>query len=407
MQIISIEPTPSPNTMKINVDQSLPKGEKRTYDKANKSSAPAFIQQLLDIKGVTSVFRTADFIAIDRNPKGDWQAILAEAQHILGTGGRSGAGAGTGVEGSAGADAGTGAEVSAGANTGTGAEVDPNEHSTFGEAQVWIQSFRGIPMQIRVRSGLEEFRAALPARFTDAAIQAGTASPNLIRERTLKDAGIRYGELAEIGEQIAAELDASYDDERLKELVRKSLETGTEGIMPPEELKDLSIVELAERMAHEDWKVRYAALQRIKPSLETLPLLIQALGDPQSSVRRLATVYLGDIREPQILPHLFKALQDSSVSVRRTAGDTLSDLGDPAAVGPMIEAMADPNKLVRWRAARFLYEVGDASAVPALQAALVDSEFEVRLQAKLALARIEGGSAAEGSVWQQMTRRNE
>ena len=89
MRIVSIEPTPSPNSMKINVDQPLPKGEKRTYDKQNRSSAPASIQALLDIPGVTSVFRTADFLAIDRNPKADWQAILTKTQELLGTVGGS------------------------------------------------------------------------------------------------------------------------------------------------------------------------------------------------------------------------------------------------------------------------------------------------------------------------------
>ena len=111
------------------------------------------------------------------------------------------------------------------------------EHASFGEAQVFLQTFRGIPMQIRVRSGTKNsaprclpgspMRRSPPVR----------APPNLIRERTLMDAGIRYGELAEIGEQIAAELDASFDDARLKELVHLSLAAGTEGELQPEELK--------------------------------------------------------------------------------------------------------------------------------------------------------------------------
>ena len=57
---------------------------------------------------------------------------------------------------------------------------------------------------------------------------------------------------------------------------------------------------------------------------------------------------------------------------------------------------------MRWRAAMFLYEVGDESAIPALEKALDDPEFEVRMQAKMALARIQGGKEAEGSIWQQM-----
>ncbi|CFJ51935.1 Conserved virulence factor C [Mycobacterium tuberculosis] len=62
---------------------------------------------------------------------------------------------------------------------------------------------------------------------------------------------------------------------------------------------------------------------------------------------------------------------------------------------------------MRWRAARFLFEVGDESALEALQEAQNDPEFEVSLQVKMALERIESGEAASGTVWQQMTRRNE
>jgi HEAT repeat protein len=169
-----------------------------------------------------------------------------------------------------------------------------------------------------------------------------------------------------------------------------------------------SAAELAGRLRAPDWKTRYAALQRLVPSLETLPLLAGLLGDDNASVRRLAVVYIGDIREPEALPHLFRALHDPSPAVRRTAGDTLSDIGDPAAIPAMIEALRDSNKLVRWRAARFLYEVGDDTAAPALRELAEDEpEFEIRMQANLALERIEGGHAAEGSVWQQMTRRNQ
>jgi HEAT repeat protein len=51
----------------------------------------------------------------------------------------------------------------------------------------------------------------------------------------------------------------------------------------------------------------------------------------------------------------------------------------------------------------FLYEVGDDKALPALKTAQQDPEFEVSLQVKLAIARIEHGEEAKGSVWKQMT----
>jgi HEAT repeat protein len=364
--------------MKVNLDESLPKGAKRTYTAADKA-APETFRRILEIAGVTAIFHTADFIAVDRTSKGDWQLILSHIRTILGS------------------DESVAAGIPGGAV--------PND--SFGEAAVLMQTFRSIPLQIRVRSGVEEVRRAMPERFVESAMKAGNASPNLIKERKLEEIGIRYGELDEIADQIVQELDASYDAERLNELVKAAEAAGMGGDMAaPVSRKELSQEELELLLDDPDWKKRYAALQQIKPATKTIHLLAKAIRDPQSSVRRLAAVYLGDMREPEAFPYLFQALRDDSVSVRRTAGDTLSDIGDAAAIGPMIEALRDKNKLVRWRAARFLYETGDDSALPALREAADDAEFEVRMQVKMAIERIEGGAVAEGSVWQQMTRRN-
>src|SRR5699024_3361122 len=152
-----------------------------------------------------------------------------------------------------------------------------------------------------------------------------------------------------------------------------------------------------------NWKDRYAALDRLDPTLEDLPILNKALDDEKASIRRLATAYLGMIEEPEVLPYLYKALKDKAVNVRRTAGDCLSDLGFKEAMPAMIESLKDPSRIVRWRAAMFLYEIGDESAMPALEESADDPEFEVRMQIKLALERIKGGEDAKGSVWHQMT----
>lgn len=383
MKIISIEPTPSPNSMKLNMDESLPAGVRKTYTKKNSTDAPDNVQRLLAVQGVISVFHAADFIALDRTSKGDWQLILAKAREIFGE-----------AQGE-------------GSTSGNDLPLEQTQaEAAFGEAQVLVQMFRGIPLQVRVRAGNEEARVAMPERFTQAAVRAGTASPNLIKERKLEELGVRYGELKDIAGEVVQELDASYDDARVESLVSSvMLETD----VPPssEAAEEGGSGATLEQLRHSDWKLRYAALQKIQPSLETLPLLVHALQDENTSIRRLATVYLGDIKEPEVLPFLYRALEDDTPSVRRTAGDTLSDLGDPAAMPAMAKALKDRNKLVRWRAARFLYEVGDNSVLKDLQEAADDAEFEVRMQVKIALERIEGGHAAEGSVWQQMTRRNE
>ncbi|MFD2670277.1 conserved virulence factor C family protein [Marinicrinis sediminis] len=374
MKIVSIEPTPSPNTMKLNMDTTVDRA--RTYTPEYADKAPAYMQRILAIPDVKSVFQTADFIAVDRKPNRDWKAILNQIRAVFG-------------------------------------EHDTDSHSAsaddhFGEVKVYVQVFRKIPMQIRVKTELSEVRETLSPRFVEASMRAGMSSPNLIKERKLEDWGVRYGEPAEIAADVQAEIEASYDEARLH-----ALEEQAKKVQPGEEieivLQDWSVEELLPIMDDPDWRRRYAAFEQMEPVPEMMPVIKKALHDDNVSIRRLAVVYLGEIKEYEgLLELLIDALRDASASVRRTAGDTLSDLGDPAATAAMCEALKDKNKLVRWRAARFLYEVGEDHALPALREAEDDPEFEVSLQVRMAIERMEGGEKAAGTVWQQMTRlRNE
>ncbi len=372
MKIVSVEPTPSPNSMKLNLDEKLPVGVSHNYTPENKRKAPDYIQRLLEIPGVKGVFQVMDFIALERNPKADWRDILAQARGVLGA-----------------------------TDEYAREEVSPVKEDAFGEVQVFVQMFRGLPMQIKLEAGGEQKRVGLPERFMKAAMEAQSASQNLVMERKWEDRGVRYGTMKEIGEEVAQEIAAAYDEERLRQLVAQAF-VQKEGEGPKEEALSGAAVE--GMLDDPDWEKRFAALERMNPTAEDIPVLHKALHDTKTSIRRLAVVYLGMIESKQVLPLLFEALKDKSPVVRRTAGDTLSDLGDPAAIGPMTEALKDSNKLVRWRAARFLYEVGDETALPALRLAQDDPEFEVSLQVKMALERIEGGEAASGTVWQQMTR---
>lgn len=376
MKLLSIEPTPSPNTMKLNIDVRLDPGIRLNYGKnSDAAGAAPLIVRLLEVNGVKSVFQTSDFIAIDRKGNADWALILDGVREAFG-------------------------------QSGDGAVTDNvTEAGGFGEVHVRVQAFRGIPMQIRARSSGQEYRAAMSERFTNAVSEA--AGSTMIRERKLEELGVRYGEPQEVLEEIQRELEAAYPDTRLQSLVLQAKEAGPEAA-PPAPPAPLTGDEVMRALGSQEWQERYAALERLKPAPEDLPVLAQALRDSQMSIRRLAVVYLGDLRTPETMPLLFTALKDSSGSVRRTAGDTLSDLGDPTAISPMIEALTDSNKLVRWRAARFLYEAGDDSALEALRSiAGSEPEFEVKLQAEMAVARIERGEEAAGSVWQQMTRMRE
>jgi hypothetical protein len=374
MKILSIEPTPSPNSMKLNMDQSLPNGQTYNVNRQNQDDAPEYIKKLIAIDGVTGIFQVTNFIAIERNPKADWKVILPQVREVFDE------------------------------NT-----VDTKEHpnqalidEAFGEVNVFIQVFKGIPMQIKLTVGSEEIRVGLPERFKDAVMKAEPSSANLVMERKWEEQGVRYGDLQEVGDDVAEEISAAYDDERLERLVVQAFKQETD---PTDMEEGISSSLVAERLNDPDWKVRYAALERMRLSEDEIPIIEKALTDSKTSIRRLATAYLGDIGGSEVLPLLYKALKDKSAVVRRTAGDALSDVGDPAAIGAMSEALKDPNKLVRWRAARYMFEVGDETGVDALREAQDDEEFEVSLQVKIALERIEGGEEAEGSIWQQMTRK--
>ncbi|HZG81932.1 MAG TPA: NifU N-terminal domain-containing protein, partial [Brevibacillus sp.] len=83
MKLLSIEPTPSPNVMKLNVDERLPDGVQRVYTKEKAENVPDLMAKLLAIDGVVSIFHTADFLALERKSNADWQKILTQAREIL------------------------------------------------------------------------------------------------------------------------------------------------------------------------------------------------------------------------------------------------------------------------------------------------------------------------------------
>lgn len=370
MRLKAIEPTPSPNTMKLIVDEALENGNIH-LKKGAEEEAPEQLKQLLQIDGVKSLYYVADFIALDRNPKYDWKPILAKAREVFG-------------------------EVldDDASNTNNMSKAD------FGEVNVFIQKFRGIPMQVKVLEGEEEHRFGLPDRFMDAILKAQASSDNVVMERQWIEQSARYGEAKHIGEEVVEEISAAYDQNRLDKLIDAAYKVnesqGTNKL-------DMSYKVTEEMLRQSDWRKRYAALEQMKPTLEDLSILSIALDDEKASIRRLATVYLGMLEDKAVMPYLEKALNDKTVTVRRTAGDCFSDLGYQEGIPIMINALKDKSKLVRWRAAMFLYEVGDESAIEALREAQDDPEFEVSLQVKMALERIQGGKEAKGSVWKQMT----
>jgi hypothetical protein len=369
VKIESIEPTPSPNTMKVLLDRELEAGKSNNYKKDQMEGAPSIIKEILQIEGIKGVYHVADFLAVERNAKFDWQELLPQVRKAFGEETQESA-----------------------------AHSQMEEH--FGEVNVAVQMFKGIPMQVKVTDGEEEKRFSLPGPFMEALSNAQQEGDNVVLLRKWKEHGVRYGDLDEIGNDVVEELIAAYPSTRLESLAQQAKESRPDA--QPVRRKKQKIT--MDDLNAPDWQTRYQKLESMdSPTIEDLPLLEIALEDEKVSIRRLAVVYLGMIEDEQVLPLLYKGMQDKSASVRRTAGDCLSDLGFKKAMHTMVRALEDKSKLVRWRAAMFLYEEGDESALQGLKAAENDPEFEVKLQVKMAIERIEGGEEAKGSVWKQMT----
>jgi hypothetical protein len=357
--------------MKINLDEELPMGKSNNYKKDSAAGAPEVVVKILDIDGVKGVYHVADFLAVERNAKYDWKVILPEVRKAFGEDSEENVGGAPAI----------------------------NEH--YGEIKALVQVYKGIPMQVKLTDGTEEKRFGLPDLFIKSIVEVQTPEDNVVMVRRWKELGVRYGEFEQVGNEVVEELLAAYPPERLQELVDSAKNPAQEAQIKSSK-KKIRIKE--SDLDHPDWRVRYQLLEQMEdPTEEDLPMLEKALNDEKASIRRLSTVYLGMIEDKEALPLLYKALRDKTVTVRRTAGDCLSDLGHPEAMDEMMAALNDSSKLVRWRAAMFLYEVGDERALPALKQAENDPEFEVAMQVKLAIARIEHGEEAKGSVWKQMT----
>ena len=370
MEIVRVEPTPSPNTMKIVLSFKKEDRSSNTYTEVNDHN-PEFINRILQLDGIKSVFHVMDFIAVDKRPKENWDTLLKDVT----------------------------AAISGSDQEEDFAENQVNEH--FGEVKVEVLKFKGIPYQIKLTTQEEEKRKQLPEVYIDSMLKATKDSDNVVFLRKWEDLGVRYGEVEEVLATVQEEILALYPKEKLEALVEEAL---TSDITIPE--KQFVHVDKETFEQEEDWKVKLRMLNDFPtPTEDDYPLLDVALNDEKPQVRRMAIVLLGMIESKETLPYLYKGMKDKVVSVRRTAGDCLSDLGFKEALPVMIEALEDPQKIVRWRAAMFIFDEGDETALEALKKRQDDPAFDVKLQVQMAIERIENGEEALGSVWKQMANR--
>jgi len=123
----------------------------------------------------------------------------------------------------------------------------------------------------------------------------------------------------------------------------------------------------------------------------------------EPEMRQYLALVLGRTRDREAVPLLLEALQDPDDKTRIYVLWALGTLGDRRARGALEAALADPDAGLRKTAAFALGEMGDRAAVPRLTAALDDATADVRWNAALSLARL--GSDAGLPVLETMVDR--
>ncbi|MEO0349211.1 MAG: virulence factor [Cyanobacteria bacterium P01_A01_bin.15] len=382
MRLLSIETTPSPNCIKLNLDETISSKALTLQKDSRLPNIPEVAQHLLEIEAIQSVFVVQDFITLTRQGSADWQPILAKAADVIGIAADADAKLLTQVAGPREPDAGTPA-------------------SNLGLLDVAVQMFRGIPVQVRaIAADGQQARVALPERFAQVLQRTITATEaNYVAERRWEPYQAPAGDPGQVAQLVADEIDSLFDPQDLTRIEAAAVANGAAS------MRETTHQTLIAELGHPDWKCRLKALQQIDVTAETLAPVVALIDDEKSTIRRWAAALLGaSTLEDAVDPLCRLVRQDPSPMVRRTAGDALGDIGSPRALTTMAQALADSSKLVRWRAARFLNELGDRTVVEALRGAVAqEAEFDVRVEMAAALERIEGGGDTQLPMWMRLT----
>ena len=384
MKLSSLETTPNPNCMKLNLDEQIVEKPLSLQRGQTEENVPDAVKQLLDIEGVREAFLAPHFITLTRKGNADWQPILSEAARLLGVAENAAPGLLAKPKAS---------------DTTPAAETSLN----LGFVEITVLVFRDLPAQVRVLGASEQARVNLPERFNQALQRALLATgANYVEERHWEPYPPRHGQPEEVAKMVADEVASLIDEEELARREKAAI-AGDQAPAPTDEKAKQE--DLLAQLSSSDWKVRLKAIPKLEINADTFPALVNTLDDEKAAIRRWAAALLGASEMPSAVEPLSQVvLNDSSVVVRRTAGDALSDLGNVQAIPTMCQALEDSSKLVRWRAARFLNETGDETAVEALQKASErESELDVRLEIEAASERITGGGERQLPMWMRLS----
>jgi len=297
MKLVAIEPTPSPNNLKIIVEPAFT-GRGVTYDKASRDMPP-IIEDIVGLRGVKSVYAVSDFLAVERHPKHDWHDVMNEIRRAFGE------------------------DVP---------EVEASQMAAdYEPVHVSVQFVLDVPMQLKLVKGDSEKRVGLSKRFVDAALDVQAQVKNVIQDRRWVEQAPRYGELEDVSVVAQEELEAAYPEERVARIVARAFG------------READYEANANQLQSDDWKARLAFLDELEITPDNMVYFRRALEDKVMAIRRQAVVMIGMfeenreeyvtyIEQPQSQPSMIEALKDKSKLVRWRAARFLFDCGDEQAV---------------------------------------------------------------------------
>lgn len=82
MEIVEVSQTPNPNTMKIVLQLSGEDYKPNTYTSV-KDDQPDFINAILELEGIKSIFQAMNFISVDKNSDSNWDNLLPRVTETL------------------------------------------------------------------------------------------------------------------------------------------------------------------------------------------------------------------------------------------------------------------------------------------------------------------------------------
>ncbi|HJE19677.1 NifU N-terminal domain-containing protein [Aliicoccus persicus] len=75
MRVLQIDATPNPDSMKLTLDFDKEGSRSSTYDRVEEDN-PKFINDLLQIEGVRSLFHAINFVTVDKKPDYEWEQLI-------------------------------------------------------------------------------------------------------------------------------------------------------------------------------------------------------------------------------------------------------------------------------------------------------------------------------------------